>query len=41
MFWAIENEMILDTNGDLRHAEPALRWEVAAAMRGSCENVGK
>ena len=41
MFWAIENEMILDTNGDLRHAEPALRWEVAAAMRGFCENVGK
>ena len=41
MFWAIENDMILDTNGDLRHAEPALRWEVAAAIRGFCENVGK
>ena len=33
--------MIPDTNGDMRHAEPALRWEVAAAIRGFCENAGK
>ena len=41
MFWAIEKDMILDTDGDLRPAEAALRWEVAAAIRGFCENAGK
>ena len=39
MFWAIENDMILDTDGDLRHAKSALRWEVAAAIRAFSENV--
>ena len=41
MFWAIENDMILDTNGDLRPAKAALRWEVAAAIRAFCEKVAK
>ena len=41
MFWAVENDMILDTDGDLRHAEPALRWEVAAAIQAFCENAAK
>ena len=41
MFWAIENDMILDTNGDLRPAEAALRWEVALAIRAFCEKVAK
>ena len=41
MFWAIENDMILDTDGDLRPAEAALRWEVAAAIRAFCENAAK
>ena len=39
MFWAIENDMILDTDGDLRHAKSALRREVAAAIRAFSENV--
>ena len=41
MFWAIENDMILDTDGYLRPAEAALRWEVAAAIRAFCEKVAK
>ena len=41
MYWAIENEMILDTDGYLRPAEAALRWEVAAAIRAFCEKVAK
>ena len=41
MYWAIENEMILDTDGYLRPAEAALRWEVAAAIRAFRENAVK
>ena len=41
MFWAIENDMILDTNGNLRPAEAALRWEVAVAIHAFCENAVK
>ena len=41
MFRATWNDMIFDTNGNLRPAEAAVRREVAAAIRGFCENAVK
>ncbi|MBE6726853.1 MAG: S-layer homology domain-containing protein [Ruminococcaceae bacterium] len=41
MFWSVENDMITDTDGDLNPSVPALRWEVAAAIRAFCENAAK
>ena len=39
--WAAANGVLQVSGGTVRANEKALRWEVAAAIRGFCENVGK
>ena len=41
VFWSLENGILTDTDGDLNPAVPALRHEVASAIRAFCENVAK
>ena len=41
VFWSLENGILTDTDGDLNPTVPALRHEVASAIRAFCENVAK